>query len=62
MKLDIAVLTNIALFNELILDVNIGGFFFDSHFAEPRTQTKEKKERKKKNKRKQEKFNNPGKG
>lgn len=50
MKLDIAVLTNIALFNELILDVNIGGFFFDSHFAEPRTQTKEKKERKKQEK------------
>lgn len=50
MKLEIAVLTNIALFNELILDVNIGGFFFDSHFAEPRTQTKEKKERKKQEK------------
>lgn len=48
MKLDITVLTNIALFNELILDVNIGGFFFDSHPAEPRTQTKEKKEKKKK--------------
>lgn len=47
MKLDIAVLTNIALFNELILDVNIRGFFFDSHFSEARTQTKEKKKRQK---------------
>lgn len=47
MKLDIAVLTNIALFNELILDVNIRGFFFDGHFAELRTQLKEKRKREK---------------
>lgn len=58
MKLDIAMLVNIALFNKLILDVNIGGLFFDSHFTEPHVHKREKK----KNKRKQEKFNNPDKG
>lgn len=42
MKLDIVMLVNIALFNKLILDVNIGGLFFDSHFAEPRCTRKEK--------------------
>lgn len=40
MQLNIAVLTNRALFNELILDMDIGDFsLFDGHFAvsEPRT-------------------------
>jgi len=43
MKLDIAMLVNIALFNKLILDVNIGGLFFDSHFTEPHVHKREKK-------------------
>lgn len=60
MKLDIVMLVNIALFNKLILDVNIGGLFFDSHFAEPRCTRKEKGEKiKNRNKREQQKFKNP---
>lgn len=46
MKLDIAMLVNIALFNKLILDVNIGGLFFDSHFTEPHVHKREKKKKK----------------
>jgi hypothetical protein len=52
MKLDIAMLVNIALFNKLILDVNIGALFFDSHFAEPRCNMEKEEEKKKEKKEK----------